>query len=130
MYALDTSTVVNYFRGRGQVAARLLALSPREILLPTIVLYELELGVEKSEQSARRRDELDGLARVIRLLPFGPGEARVAARIRAQLESEGRRIGPYDTLIAATALAHGAVLVTHNVDEFRRVDGLEIEDWT
>lgn len=130
MYALDTSTVVNYFRGRGRVAERLLSRSPREVFLPTIVLYELELGVEKSVEASRRRNELDDLARVIQLLPFGPGEARVAARIRARLEAEGRRIGPYDILIAATALAHGAVLVSHNVDEFRRVDGLQVEDWT
>jgi len=130
MYALDTSTVVNYLRGRGRVAARMLSLSPREVFLPAIVLYELELGMEKSAQSSRRRNELDGLTRVIQLLPFGPGEARVAARLRARLETEGRRIGPYDKLIAATALAHNAVLVTQNVEELHRVDGLLVEDWT
>jgi len=63
------------------------------------------------------------------ILPFGEEEAKVAARIRAQLEQAGMSIGPLDTLIAGTALHHGATLVTHNTDEFKRVPGLQIEDW-
>jgi tRNA(fMet)-specific endonuclease VapC len=53
----------------------------------------------------------------------------VAASIRSRLESEGRPIGPHDTLIAATALRHGAALVTRNVEEFSRVQGLEVLNW-
>jgi tRNA(fMet)-specific endonuclease VapC len=55
------------------------------------------------------------------------GEA--AARIRLTLEKSGKLVGPMDLLIAATALEQGAVLVTHNVKEFRRVRGLRVEDW-
>ncbi|MBM3788553.1 MAG: type II toxin-antitoxin system VapC family toxin [Acidobacteria bacterium] len=64
-----------------------------------------------------------------RVLPFDEMAARTAARIRLDLEARGSPIGPIDTLIAATALAHGAILVTHNVREFERVAGLIIEDW-
>lgn len=49
--------------------------------------------------------------------------------MRERLEAKGAGIGPLDTLIAAHALALGAVLVTHNTREFRRVEGLRIEDW-
>jgi tRNA(fMet)-specific endonuclease VapC len=49
--------------------------------------------------------------------------------IRADLESKGTPIGPYDTLIAGIALSSGAILVTHNTKEFKRVKGLNIEDW-
>lgn len=129
MYAFDTSTLVHYFRGRGRVAERLLSTPPRETFLPTVVLYELELGVEKSDAAARRRTELEELASAVQLLPFGADEARAAARIRAALEARGLPVGPYDVLIAATALANGATLVTHNTAEFSRVDGLTIEDW-
>ena len=52
-----------------------------------------------------------------------------AARLRFELEKQGRQIGPLDTLIAGTVLASGATLVTHNVKEFSRVAGLRIEDW-
>jgi tRNA(fMet)-specific endonuclease VapC len=67
--------------------------------------------------------------RTLRVLPFGEAEARAAARIRARLESEGRPIGPLNLLVAATALEQQAVLVTHNIKEFRRVKGLRVEDW-
>jgi tRNA(fMet)-specific endonuclease VapC len=129
MYALDTSAVVDYFRGRGRVAERLLSTPLHRVFLPAVVLYELEVGVEKSASASRRRAELDDLARAVQLLPFGSEEARTAARIRSRLESQGRSIGPYGTLIAATALANGAILVTRNTGELSRVEGLRLEDW-
>lgn len=66
---------------------------------------------------------------LVNVLPFGPREARCAAGVRADLEEVGTPIGPIDTLIAGTALAHGAILVTRNVREFERVPGLRVEDW-
>jgi tRNA(fMet)-specific endonuclease VapC len=62
-------------------------------------------------------------------LDFDDACSQVAATLRARLESEGCPIGAYDTLIAATALRHGAALVTRNVAEFSRVQGLELIDW-
>lgn len=129
MYALDTNSVVYFFKGMGRVTRRLLDTPPREIALPAVVLYELELGIAKSSSPERRRSQLDELVRRINLLPFGSSEAKVTARIRADLERAGEPIGPLDFLIAGTALAHGATLVTHNVKEFSRVGGLLVEDW-
>ena len=53
----------------------------------------------------------------------------LAAKLQVDLEGLGCSIGPLDTLIAATALAHGATLVTNNIREFQRVPGLKLEDW-
>ena len=129
MHALDTNSVIYFFKGRGRVAERLLGTPPKEVAIPSVVLYELELGIAKSSTPDRRRSQLDELVGLVNVLPFDAAEARVAARIRADLEKSGRPIGPYDVLIAATVLRHGATLVTHNVDEFSRVSGLAIEDW-
>ena len=63
------------------------------------------------------------------ILPFGREEVKSAAAIRADLENRGTPIGPYDVLIAGTALANRSVLVTHNTREFERVEGLRLEDW-
>ena len=60
---------------------------------------------------------------------FDDRSAEAAGQLRAALESQGTPIGPYDTQIAAVALVNDLVLVTHNVREFGRVDGLRIEDW-
>jgi tRNA(fMet)-specific endonuclease VapC len=129
MYALDSNSVVLFFKGRGRVAENLRLKPRREIAIPAIVLYELEVGAIQSTAPEKRRAQLDELTSWVRLLPFGPAEALLAAQVRARLEKAGTPIGPYDTLIAATALRHRAVLVTHNVREFQRVAGLLVEDW-
>ena len=123
------SSVIHFFKGQGNVGARLLATPPGDIGLPAIVLYEIEVGLERSPTAQRRRRQFEALLSVIHVLPFGPAEARAAARVRAVLEGKGTPIGPLDTLIAGTALHHRATLVTHNVEEFARVDGLVVEDW-
>lgn len=129
MYALDSNSVIYFFKGVGKIAENLLRTPPREIALPAVVLYELETGIAKSSSPDRRRAQLDEIVSLVTVLPFGPAEARASARIRAGLEKRGAPIGPIDTLIAGTALSHGATLVTHNVDEFGRVEGLALVDW-
>jgi tRNA(fMet)-specific endonuclease VapC len=129
VYALDTNSVSYFLRGRGRVAEQLLAQPPSSVGLPSLVLYELEYGAARSQAPADLKARLEALLRSLRVLPFGEKEARAAARIRADLERAGKPIGPLDLLIAATALEQGAVLVTHNTREFRRVKGLRLEDW-
>lgn len=129
MYALDTNSVIYFFKGLGNIAERLLETPPREIALPSVVLYELEVGLAKSGNPTRRRNQLEELLSVVELLPFGKTEARASAKLRSDLELRGTPIGPMDLLIAGTALSHGAVLVTRNVREFERVAGLRVEDW-
>ncbi|MFY9821209.1 MAG: PIN domain-containing protein [Thermoanaerobaculia bacterium] len=107
----------------------LLRTPPRDIALPAVVLYELESGIDRLTSPDHRRALLDELVSLLTILPFGPAEARAAARIRSGLERQGLSIGPLDTLIAGTAISHGVTLVTHNVDEFGRVEGLAIVDW-
>ena len=129
MFVLDTNTVIYFFKERGNVAQNLLAQSPSTIFLPAIVIYELEVGLAKSQAPQKRRKQLQILLNGINVLPFGENEARITAKVRAALEQQGTPIGPYDTLIAGTALAHGATLVTHNTREFQRVAGLQLQDW-
>jgi tRNA(fMet)-specific endonuclease VapC len=66
----------------------------------------------------------------LRVLDYDRDDALEAGRVRALLASQGRPIGPYDTLIAGQALRHGLVLVTANTREFERVPGLVCEDWS
>jgi len=129
MYVLDTNTLIYFFKGMGRVSDRLLMEVPKSIGIPTIVLYELEVGIAKSKAPERQRMQLQSLASAVNILPFGADEARAAAIIRAKLEKKGEPIGPYDVLIAGTALSQKGVLVTHNTDEFKRVEDLQLEDW-
>jgi tRNA(fMet)-specific endonuclease VapC len=129
MYVLDTNSVIHFFKGMGHVPERVVSTPPRSLAIPAIVLYELEVGIEKSSSPARRRSQLEQLLAVLEVLPFGAPEVTVAARIRAALEKADTPIGAFDTLIAGTALRHGTTLVTRNVSEFQRIDGLAVEDW-
>ena len=129
MYILDTNTLIYFFKGVGDVAGTLLSKSPKDIYIPAIVLFELKLGIAKSTHPAKRKGQLDLLVSHVNIAPFGAKEAGSAAGIRAELETKGMPIGPYDTLIAGTALAANAILVTHNVKEFARVSTLTVEDW-
>lgn len=129
VYALDTNTVLDYFRGRGNVAGRLLAVPPAEIALPAVAAFEVWVGVLGSQNAKRRRAQYEQFLAVVHVLPFDLAVSRRAAEIRHGLGRRGETIGPLDTLIAATALAHNATLVTRNEREFGRVQGLTTVNW-
>ncbi len=129
MFVLDTNIVIYFFKGLGTVASNFLAKSPQDIGIPAIVLFELEVGIAKSKSPQKRMKQLEELTSVIHLLPFGKQEALSAALIRASLEKKGQPIGPFDLLIAGTALANNATLVTHNKKEFSKINALPLEDW-
>ena len=129
MLALDTNTVIYYFKGLGGVSERLLATPPQEVTLPSIVVYELERGVLKAGNTPKRREQLALFLEAFVILPFGRAESLAAAQISSALETRGLPIGPLDVLIAGTALAHSATLVTRNLREFSRVEGLKLTNW-
>jgi len=133
-YLLDTNVVISLLNKRSaSVRTRLEEawLAGDTVALPTVVLFELFYGAFKSSRPAAN------LAAILELLKdefeqevFDLEAARAAGDIRAKLERIGSRIGEYDTLIAGQALARGMTLVTANVREFSRVEGLKLEDWT
>ncbi|MCP5097308.1 MAG: type II toxin-antitoxin system VapC family toxin [Chloroflexi bacterium] len=129
MFLLDTNTLIYFFKGMGNVSAKLVQTLPKEIHVPSIVVYELEVGIAKSTSPQKRIQQLNAFLSNVDVLPFGRLEANKASEIRVELEEQGQPIGSYDILIAATALANNATLVTHNTKEFGRIKRLSIEDW-
>jgi tRNA(fMet)-specific endonuclease VapC len=129
VYILDTNTLICFFKGLGSVADNLLAVSPKDIGIPAVVLYELEYGIAKSSSPNKRTKQLEELCALVEVLTFGNKEAKTSATIRAVLEKKGTPIGPYDVMIAGTALSRQGVLVTNNTKEFRRIPKLQIIDW-
>jgi tRNA(fMet)-specific endonuclease VapC len=129
MYVLDTNTLIYYFKGQGQVAQNMAAKSPQDIVISTIVLFELQVGIAKSTAPEKRTQQLQQLLSRVNLVPFDRDAALAAATIRAQLEQQGTPIGPIDVLIAGVAASLQATIVTRNVGEFSRVVGLSIVDW-
>ena len=130
MYLLDTNACIHILNGSSpKLTGRLQHHRPSEIRLCSVVKAELLYGARKSARPHQNLRLLDELFAVVGSLSFDDDCAGHAGTIRHDLERVGAPIGPYDLMIAATAIAHDAVLITHNVGEFSRVLGLKLEDW-
>lgn len=130
MYVLDSCICIDFLRGKLPGALRIMRQSdPRLFAIPAIVEAELHVGADNSRDPQRSRRIVDEFLIPFKILPFDSTCARIYGNARAYLEKQGLAIGGNDLLIAATCLAHGATLATHNVRELKRVPGLSIEDW-
>jgi len=132
-YLLDTNACIALINGkpppvRGRFQKAIAA--DRKVLVPSVVSFELWYGAQKSSRQEANRQRLETFfAGPITVLPFDAEDAQIAGRLRATLEAAGKPIGAYDLLIAGQALRHKATLVTANVSEFGRVNGLTWRDW-
>ena len=131
MLALDSNTISYYFRGDPSVVPRLQAVSPVDVAVPAIVVYELQYGLRRlpAEAARQRLDALRAFLRPLQILPFNEKCAEHAAEIRSDLETRGLPIDLHNIMIAATVIGHTAKLVTRNVREFSRVKGLALVNW-
>ena len=126
-YLLDTDAVVDILRGRHRVAKRVAEVSPEDIGVSAMTVAELLYGSLCSQDPARSEREVRRFVEVVRIVPFGRAAAAAHSRIRYHLRRQ--TIGPNDLVIAATALTTKATVVTANVREFARIEGLTVENW-
>ena len=109
----------------------MLATAPADLAISVLVEHELRYGFAHGavNPTVKSWPLIEQLLTLIPSLPLTRSIANRAAELRSDLAVAGTPIGPYDLLIAATALEHGATLVTNNVREFARVPGLVVEGW-
>jgi len=126
----DTNACIALLRQRDdRLIARWRAVKASDIVLCSVVVYELRYGAERSPEPAREHSKLDLFLGPLASLSFDDECARRCAEVRAELERSGSVIGPHDLQIAAVALQHGLTLVTHNTREFSRISRLKLDDW-
>ena len=131
IYYLDTNICIFHMRHPfGHLADKINSIDSDRIKIPVMVKGELLVGAEKSKWREETLAETLAFLRPYEVVPFEDSMLRTYARIRASLELKGQKIGYNDTLIAATVLVRNGILVTNNVQEFGRIDGLQCEDWT
>lgn len=129
-YLLDTCIVSLFFRKESFVVKKFKQLAPEDMKISTITCMEVEYGMQLNPAFQSRfrpfwlsfQDQVEALA-------FSQTDATHAAQIRSVLKPQGKQIGPYDVLLAGIARNRGLVLVTDNMSEFKRVDGLMVENW-
>jgi tRNA(fMet)-specific endonuclease VapC len=129
-YLLDTNVLSDFVRGEPAVMARLRQEAPPQLAVSVITEMEVEYGLARNPNLPSRVSKaMRTLLSTISVLPFEREDARVAAQLRASLNSQGTPMGAYDLLLAACALRRGLKIVTHNAREFSRVGGLGLDDW-
>lgn len=132
-YMLDTNICIFLLQDKPNVKAAFLAKKKDGIAISTITLAKLEFGVNNSKSSAamdRNRTKLISFLPMVDILDFDSKAAAEYEKIYADLSKRGEQIGILDAQIAAHAKSAGLITVTNNLREFKRVNGLTIEDWT
>ena len=126
-YLIDTNIIIALTVQDDRIVGRMLNIHRRDSGIPTVVLHELYAGAYESKRMRRSLEIIETLR--LPSLSFDAEDARAAGEIKAVLKRKGTPIGPNDILIAGQARARGLTVVTRNVGEFRRVEGLKVEEW-
>lgn len=128
-HLLDTNAVIALIGRKSlSLAERIMETEEGSIALSSVVAFELYYGAYKSAKVSFNLETLRLALSDFSVLGFEREDAQQAGEIRAELAAKGTPIGPYDTLIAGQAMARDLILVTNNVGEFSRIEGLRIED--
>jgi len=130
MYLLDTNICIYIIRKKPvDFLKTLKTKSKKDIYISTITIAELEYGVSKSQFPEKNKIALIEFLSVFNILPFDDADAVEFGMIKTDLEKKGTIIGPMDLLIAGQAKAKKLILVTNNIKEFARVEGIKMENW-
>jgi tRNA(fMet)-specific endonuclease VapC len=128
MRHLDTNIIIAYLNGSQTVSEQLKRHLP-DVAMSSLVWAELRYGARASAKAAENLQKLDLLLQIIPLIDFDQISAEHYSYLRLALRQKGKPTGEMDLLIAAIAVTHQAILVTHNTKHFQHIDGLTLEDW-
>ena len=129
IYFLDTDTVSLLVRENQTVIKNLIKHEDDDICISAITYAELRFGLER-KGSERLFNEVNAVLGKLSIIDFNSFQSELYGKIRLKLEKSGTPLGDMDMLIAAAALSSGAILVSHNVKYFSRIEGIKIEDWS
>ena len=130
-YYLDTNIIIYALKNEyPNIKNHFLKVPSSSIVIPNIVLAEIEYGARKSKNYKKTIDVYNQFTNTFEMAEFSIKAVKEYGNIRKDLEKQGKIIGPNDLIIAAIVKSEDGILVTHNTNEFSRVKGLKIEDWT
>lgn len=129
LYMLDTNAASAAMRGTAGMDERLQRLDTSQWCISAVTHSEIRFGASLKPKATKLARYVDAFLSVATTAPWDEAAAEKHGRLRAALRLAGTPIGDFDEMIAAHALALGAVLVTDNVRHFERVEGLVVENW-
>lgn len=128
-FMLDTNICIYVIKNRPASCREKFSTHSGAMAISSVTLAELIYGAMKSTKPESNLRTIEEFAARLSFLDFDTDAAGHYGDIRSTLEREGNVIGPYDMMIAGHARSHGLILITSNIREFERVDGLRLENW-
>ena len=132
-FLIDSSVFIDWERGRINLEKKVEGREEDDFHLSVISASELLHGVHRAvdpDIRTQRSAFVEAILSRFPILSIDLTTARIHAELWAKLSAQGNKIGPHDSWLAASCLAHGLVMITGNIREFERVPGLSVEAWT
>ena len=130
LYLLDTNIASCIIKGTSpEVDRRVTKIASSQLAISAVTEGELRFGTARLPRAVRLRSIVEDFFLRVAILPWNSDAAQAYGPLRATLEGDGQPMGNLDVMIAAHALALGAVLVTSD-RAFARIKKLKVEDWT
>ena len=128
-YLIDTNIAVFYLKGKFDLEEKFDKATADNCFISEMTLAELKFGVEKSEKAEKNKKALDNFLTGVQILPIFHS-LDLYAREKARLQKAGTPVDDFDLLIGVTSVTHKLTMVTNNTNHFKRITGIELEDWT
>lgn len=128
-YLIDTNTCIFYINGKFNLKKKFEKADPDNCFISEITLAELKFGVENSEKKEKNQKALDDFLSGVKIVPIYHS-LDLYAKEKARLRKSGTSIDDFDLLIGSTSVTHNLTMVTNNTDHFKRIKGIDLEDWT
>jgi len=128
-YLLDTNICVYFLNGQFNLKEKIREVGFENCVVSEITIAELKYGITKSSKKEKNQQALDAFQSKIDILPIFPA-LDIYATEKVRLRTKGKILDEFDLLIGATAIHNNLIMVTKNVSDFDRLDGIIIEDWT
>lgn len=127
-YLSDTNICIHFFKGQFNLLEKFQQENPVNFAIPEITLAELTFGAENSTRPKKNYELIDAFTEHIKILPIF-NAVTIYAKEKLRLRKKGSMISDFDLLIGSTAVANKLIMVTENVNEFKRISNIEIENW-
>ena len=128
-YILDTDTCIYWLKGKQEVRRKVEQIGVDNLRITIITLAELKYGAFNSQKVSENLKNINGFLGKVKVLLLDEDAAERFGKIKAGLRRTGQLIEDFDILIGSIALSYGGVLVTNNIEHFKRISGLSHENW-
>ena len=127
-FLLDTNICIYFLKGQYNLVQKLEKIGLENCFILEITIAELKFGAENSESKEKNRINVDDFTSRFTIIPIF-NSLDIYAKEKARLKKAGNPIDDFDLLIGATAISNNLVLVTRNVADFERLEGIKIDNW-